>query len=270
MMRRSTYCLVVLALALAGCSSPGAQPVESPTRPSAPSTTSAAALGPVAQRCGLPDVPARVVRLSGPGRARLFALEVGEGPTTAVFLHETGPSGLCGFWPYAVWLKKNYHLRSLLLDFCGFGQSQCRRGEFADDLVAQADLAVAWLRKHGGRRVTLVGASMGGTVAAVASTRINPPVDALVDLSGPLQWDDLDVVAAAPKIKPPALFAAAPNDSAVSVTDLREALRRTSAQQQRFLTAPYGHGWQTLGSSTGAHYAASAVGRQVARWIQGG
>lgn len=209
------------------------------------------------------------MHLTGPDGARPFAVEVGAGPTTAVFLHETGEAGLCGFWPYAVWLHSNYGIRSLLLDFCGYGNSRCGRGRFSDDQVAQTDLAVQWLRRHGGHRVTLVGASMGGTVAAVASSRIEPTVDAVVDLSGPLQWGNLDLVAAAPMIRSPALFAAAPNDPVVSIKKLQASLRRTATQQQQFIKAPSGHGWQLLGFSTGDQYAPEALGRQVAHWIQG-
>lgn len=200
----------------------------------------------------------------------MFAVEVGNGTTTAVFLHQTDGDGLCGFWPYAVWIESEYGIRSLLLDFCGYGESRCGRGHFSHDLVAQTDLAVQWVRQHGGRRVTLVGASMGGTVAAVASTRIHPPVDGLVDLSGPLEYGDLDLVAAVPKIRSPALFSAAPNDPVVSIPDLRAALRRTPAARQLFIKAPSGHGWELLGFHTGEDYSPEALGRQVAQWIKGG
>ena len=267
--------LMLMAL-LTGCGG-GERPTADPTQsaPASPSDSAAAeptstpALGPVAQRCGLPDVAARRLSLAGPEGARLSAVEVGSGPVGAVFLHQTGDLGLCGFWPYAVWLEQEYGLRSVLLDLCGYGDSRCGRGRFADDLVAQTDVAVQWLRAHGGHRVTLVGASMGGAVAAVAAATLQPRVDAVVNLSGPLVWEDLDVLAAAPDIESPALFVVAPYDPVVSVPEMRGALQRTSGPQ-RFVEAPAGHGWELLGSRVGADYTADPVGRQVAELIEHG
>lgn len=244
---------------------PSAPTTNTPT----PEPTPAPKLGPVAQRCGLPDVPATRLRLAGPDGSRLSAVEVGSGPVGAVFIHQIGASGLCGFWPYAVWLEQEYGLRSLLLDLCNYGDSRCRRGRFDNDLVAQTGVAVQWLRAHGGRQVTLVGASMGGTVAAVASATLEPPVDAVVDLSGPLEWGDLHVMASAPDIRVPALFAVASYDTVVTVPELRAALRRT-AGPQRFIEAPAGHGWQLLGSRDGEDFTADPVGRQVAQLIERG
>lgn len=49
-----------------------------------------------------------------------------------------------------------------------------------DDLVA----AVAQLRQRGVTRVAPVGASMGGSVALIAATRVKPAVDPVVELLG--------------------------------------------------------------------------------------
>ncbi len=271
-MSRLTYALV-LAL-LVGCSGVASDAARESTAPPvspAPSPQpSAAALGPVAQRCGVPDASARRLHLDGPEGSQLAAVEVGSGPVGAVFVHETGDLGLCGFWPYAVWLNREYGLRSLLIDLCGYGRSHCMRGRFAGDYVAQTDLAVQWLRDSGVRRVTLVGASMGGAIAAVASARIEPEVDAVVDLSGPLEWGSLDVVDSAPEIHAPALFAVASYDTVVSVRELRAALQRTSGSQ-RFVETPVGHGWQLLGARDGEDgFSPEGLGRQVAQWIEHG
>lgn len=275
-MSRVTYTVVVLVSLLVGCGEnqqPAAEPPASTastaSSPSPSPTVTTPALGPIAKRCGPPDVPARQLQLDGPDGTQLSAVEVGSGPVGAVFLHETGELGLCGFWPYAVWLEREYGLRSLLLDLCGYGDSHCGGGPFSNDLVAQTGVAVQWLRAHGGQRITLVGASMGGTVAAVASARLEPRVDAVVDLSGPLVWEGLDVAAAAPDIRSPALFAVASYDIVVSVQELRSVLQRTNGPQ-RFVVAPAGHGWQLLGSRVGADYTVDPIGRQVAQWIEHG
>jgi hypothetical protein len=68
-----------------------------------------------------PTTPARSLWLSAPGGAQLYAGVVGTGPVTAVFVHEFGPRGLCGFWPYADWLARTNGVRSVLFSQCGGG-----------------------------------------------------------------------------------------------------------------------------------------------------
>ena len=49
------------------------------------------------------------------------------GSDVAVFVHESGMSGLCGFWTYAVWLAQGRHLGAVLFDRCGYGASVCEK-----------------------------------------------------------------------------------------------------------------------------------------------
>ena len=242
-------------------------PTPTNTSPTVPPPVVRAA-GPVAKRCGPPQAPGRWIRLRAPLGSRLAAVEVGNGPTTAVFVHEVGGSGLCGFWPYAVWLDKRYGIRSLLLDLCGYGGSACAESRFAYDSPAQVELAVRWLRTHGARRVTLVGASLGGAVAVVAGAELRPRVDGVVDLSGPVSWPGLPVRSSLPRIHSAALFAVAPYDVAVSVQAMRAALRQVPHPVKRLVTPPSGHGWELLGAWKGDHFKAGHLGALVARWIR--
>jgi alpha-beta hydrolase superfamily lysophospholipase len=134
---------------------------------------------------------------------------VGNGPDTAVFVHESGTQGLCGFWPYADWLASAEGVRSVLFNQCAYGVSQCAAIDEAREWIAATEAAVARARDHGARRVTIVGASVGGIVALHAATSITPRVDAVVNLSGELRWSDLDSVAAAKRLDIAALFAIA-------------------------------------------------------------
>ncbi len=113
--------LIALSIMLASCTT------NAPSRP--PATTSASAATPAppppAELCGGPTTPARSFWLSAPGGAQLYAAVVGTGPATAVFVHEAGGQGLCGFWPYADWLARTRGVRSLLFSQCGAGASQC-------------------------------------------------------------------------------------------------------------------------------------------------
>lgn len=224
--------------------------------------------GPVADRCGPPDASARWVTLRGPDKARLAAVVVGHGPVTAVYSHQTGSEGLCGFWPFAVWLAKTHGIRSVLLDHCGTGGSACAMDHFADDRVAQLKLAVDWARAHGASRVSLVGASLGGPTVVV--TAAHARVDAVVDLSGPVDWRGLNALAAAPRVVEPTLLALAPNDRDATFAQFRRLRAALGAIRTQFLRAPYGHGWDLLRRGYMGAFRPSRIGRAVADWLSGG
>lgn len=114
-------------------------------------------------------------------------------------MHESGTKGLCGFWPYAIWLAQRWHLRALLFDQCGYGGSTCAKDVRTehDDWITSTQAAVTWARGHGARRVTLIGASFGGIVVLHAAASIRPAVNAVVNLSGELTWSGLDSLPAA-------------------------------------------------------------------------
>ncbi len=257
--------LVLLVTACTGSSE------RTPQSRSSPTVSGATTARPqtVADRCGPPKVPARWIELQGPDGSSLVAAVVGAGPATAVFAHQTGVSGLCGFWAYSSWLADRYGTRSVLLDLCGYGQSECGRGAFADDEPAQVALAVLWARQHGAQRTTLVGASLGGTVVSVAAARIEPPVEAMVNLSGPVQYAGLDVADAAPRITVPSLFALARGDPVVTVAEHRQLLEELGTSTNRLFIARYGHGWDMLGVRYEDGFRVSRLGETVAEWIMG-
>ena len=197
-LRRMAGALViglVPVLVLAGCGSgadegapgdggTGSAPVSPPSSsaPGAPATSDSRTT-PVAKRCGPPDLPAQQVDWRTGAGDRLHGVVVGSGPTVAVFAHQTDGDGLCGFWAYANWLTKR-GIRSVLVDLCGYGDSDCRPGRQLDlHPTQQLRLAVDWARGHGAQRVTLVGASMGGSIVIGSAAALD--VDAMVDLSGP-------------------------------------------------------------------------------------
>lgn len=260
--------VIALSIMLAGCTGDGWWPSTSVT-----GTTAAPAAAPPppppAQLCGGPTTPAQSFWLSAPGGARVYAAVVGTGPATAVFVHEAGSRGLCGFWPYADWLAKTKGVRSMLFSQCGAGASQCPAGNGADQWLAATTAAVAWARAHDAGQVTLVGASVGGIVALQVAASTPPPVDAVVDLSGGRQWQGLDSLAAARRLGVPALFAVAAGDSAVSVGTMRRLYQAAPVRAKRLmvLAEGAGHGWDLLGGAAGSTW--SPLAMTVAAWIQG-
>jgi hypothetical protein len=263
---------VGLAALVAACSSGsgvGGGPEATPASVSATAGPNAPPPEPAEQCGGGPPVPAEPFWLSGARGTQLAAATVGTGSDVAVFVHESGLSGLCGFWPYAVWLGQRRHLRAVLFDQCGYGASFCEKDSATEpeDWITSTKAAVAWARSHGARRVTLVGASVGGIVALHAAASIQPAVDAVVDLSGELTWSGLDSLTAARTLTVPVLYAVAPHDEYVTVADMRRIYAATGSRSKRLVQADSGHGWEMLTPPSRTGW--SPLAAQVAAIIQG-
>jgi pimeloyl-ACP methyl ester carboxylesterase len=235
--------MLALSLVLAGCAG------DTSSRPPATAapTTSALATTPAqpADQCGAPTTPAQSFWLPVPEGARLQAAMVGTGTDTAVFVHASGNRGLCGFWPYADWLAKVRGVRSVLVNQCGYGASQCPAGEEYGQWLAATKAAVTWAREHGARQVTVVGASVGGIVALQAGASIRPRVDAVVNLSGELRWKGPGLAGSRP---------APPGAGAV-----RRRSRRRLCQR--------GHDAPALSGHAGPLQAACGAGRGRGPWL---
>ncbi|MBA3309026.1 MAG: alpha/beta fold hydrolase [Nocardioidaceae bacterium] len=212
-----------------------------------------------AQRCTGERGPGheRVIRAGG---SRLVGAELGHGTTWAVFLHQTGGSGLCGWWTYGDRVAgQGVHV--LLLDLCGYGRSTCA-GRLSGDQIGQAATAVAYARRRGAERVTIVGASMGGAVALPAARASR--ADAVVDLSGPPDWTGTDLAQDARRLTMPTLLAISPSDSS-SVPAFRKAIRHVPADVKRLEVVSGGHGIEMLGYPGNW----SRLATTVQRWIVG-
>lgn len=265
--------VAVLVGAAAGCSSShgvrgSSVSAPSSAAPASPPVSSASATltGPAA-RCGPPERrDARLVTLRGPGQARLPAAVLGSGATVAVMLHQTDGGGLCGWWPYAAWLTAHYPIRAVLVDLCRYGsEAQCPGSAFADDQRAQVALAVRYARNIGGKRIVLVGASMGGALALATATQTH--ADAVVDLSGPSKWPDAEAAPAARQLRVPALVVASPNDPNIDSAAVLAAYRLIPARSKRFVPGDGPHGWDLLPDATGTGW--TPLAHQVAEWIVG-
>jgi Alpha/beta hydrolase family len=91
--------------------------------------------------------------------------------------------GMCGFLFYGEFLAA-HGVHVVLMDFCDYGQSDC--GDAPPQLPAQVEAVTRAVRDQGAKRVVLVGASLGGSVAVAAAKRTK--ADAIVDLSGPADF----------------------------------------------------------------------------------
>lgn len=262
---RCVLALIMVALGLSGCAGAAGGPDPATARSTAnrpsPSASTFTPL-PVAEFCGGADVAGLK-----PGLVRTTAGDVqhyaigGSGRTTVVLLHQTNGGGLCGFTDFAQVLIDR-GVRVMLVDLCGYGQSRCSP-ELRADTRAQLTTLVDRARTATGddvvERLVLVGASMGGSVATHVAAAVD--ADAVVDLSGPVEFGTADLSVDVATITMPALFAFTPTD-ADDLATVRTLLPKLPTAQRRLVTADSGHGYELLEADSG-------VSKAVLGWIAG-
>lgn len=261
--------LLVLFLFLAGCV--GADPAAGPSPGPAGSQGSAASPQPaptpstVEDRCHV-AVPGKLVQTETPDGSVLTGASFGAGANTAILLHQDSASGLCGFILFGRWAA-DHGVGALAFDVCGYGRASCNP-DLLGDPVSQLRAMVAYARRQGARRVTLVGASMGGALALGAGQRAG--ADAVVNLSGPAYWDDVPSAAdAARATTVPLLVVAADSDRGISASALRAAVRASPARFKRYVAAPKGHGTAVLSDESVDDPRFTPAARIVLGWVKG-
>jgi dienelactone hydrolase len=267
--------LTVLALLVAACSESTGSNGDAAAQAT---TTTAVALQPLEQpstRCGAPGTKATLIRFTAADGTSLNGVMVGSGPAGVVLVHEY-PADLCGSWPFADYLaKQGMGLRAFAIDLRCFGRSACQEGDARGRVIDDIAAAVAELRRRGVTKVTLVGASMGGAAVLIAGTRVQPPVAAVVSLSG--ETDPTSLVggiplnagAAAGQLGVPTMFVVATNDSYVSVAETRAMYQAAKTRDKRLevVSGPFDgrHGWQLLNNPADGQF--TSVAARVAAFL---
>jgi pimeloyl-ACP methyl ester carboxylesterase len=162
-------------------------------------------------RCAEKLKGARLVRFDSETGVQLGGAILGTGPAGVVLVHGS-LADLCEWLPFAGRFPSD-EFTVLAIDLNGFGSSPPSATSPRDphyDLDAQA--GVATLRSAGVRSVALVGESIGGTAVILAGAALDPPVNAVVDLSGPAEISGMDAAAAAPALTMPVLFVRSERD----------------------------------------------------------
>ncbi|HET6167391.1 MAG TPA: alpha/beta hydrolase [Marmoricola sp.] len=202
--------------------------------------------------------------IRGPGRS-MPAVATGKGPTVVVLVHQTDGDGFCGWLSFAARIAAVPGQSALAFDLCGYGAARCAPGNStaAARQVEQVRLAidVAHRRLHA-RRIVVVGASMGGSLA-VLTTASDPRVDAVVDLSGPDDWRGERVSRRASGVRVPLLVAMADSEGADAVAAARAAVD-AAAPGSAFVGADAGHGYQLLEDASGAP---TSIAQRVLEWV---
>jgi dienelactone hydrolase len=220
--------------------------------------------GPQPQRVAEHDF--RGVTLRDPGNATMPAVVTGEGDTVAVLLHQTDWNGYCGWVGFAQELTKEPGVTVLSPDLCGYGEAKCRDGYSSDRQTDQVRIAIDYAeRELGARRIVLVGASMGGSVAVLTAAE-DRRVDALVDLSGPEDWEGGSVSRAAARLTAPVLVAMATDEGPQEVAAAQAAVD-AAPQGSEFVEPEEGHGYVLLAETDGRP---TDLAARVRAWIQQG
>jgi pimeloyl-ACP methyl ester carboxylesterase len=194
---RAVTSAIALALAMAAAACSSGKPVGTAGGPAPSASTSPT----VDASClvGTPDA-AKVVRFrSADGTPDLHeGYLTGSGTVGIVFAHMS-EDDLCDWKTQADdYATKGYQALTITMS-----------GDRFDEQVLGA---VAVLRQHGATKIALVGASMGGTMVLAAAAEAQPPVQAVVSISGPDVFNDVDAGTAVTKLQVPVYYFAAQND----------------------------------------------------------
>jgi hypothetical protein len=252
--------LVVALLGLVGCSAGG------PSAASPSASMSEPSMAPPQQYCTGVQVPSGVEQrpLTAPDGSVINTVWLGSGSTAAVLLHQTDGNGLCGMLFYASYLA-DHGIRSVAIDLCGYSQSFCQVPS-QENPVGQVKLVTDTLRAGGAHRITLVGASMGGSLAVAAAGPTQ--ADAVVDLSGPAQFNSFDIKTNAPTVTMPILIAFGQATDPDDLAAVRAQLPTMPTRRKRLVVLDEGHGVELL-RETGSTKLSPLAGK-VLDWVRGG
>jgi pimeloyl-ACP methyl ester carboxylesterase len=255
----------VLALALAGCAE-GSRGTGDPgaSQPAAASLDPTSALRAHCLSAIPEDARLSAVTLAGATDGTVVAGVIGppRARTVAVLLPQV--SGMCGWGRYATALAEDAEVTSILVDPCGYGDSECSdAGD--DDPLNEVAPAVAHAREVlGARRVVLVGTSMGGSLAVLAAAA-GADVDGWVDVSGPPRWEETDLASVGGDLPSTGMVVMARSDGASAYRQARLLARRAGAV---FVDGGAGHGWELLSEPVSGR--TTRVGARVAAFVTGG
>jgi pimeloyl-ACP methyl ester carboxylesterase len=215
-----TAALVAGVLATAGCSG-GPRPAPTPTQ------------SPIASCVSDAEQSTGGLLLPVAGGRHADAVIVGAGATGIVLANQLGADLCTGKSRYGDPMSRHGY-RVLMFNYSGADPGR--------DVLA----AVAAFRSRGVQKVFLIGASKGGTSALYAAAHAQPRVAGVVSLSGPMDIDGVDAVAAVRTLTVPALFVAAEGDGSFAAAALQLHAVCASRDKKLDLEPGGAHGWELL------------------------
>jgi dienelactone hydrolase len=231
---------LVLAVLLAGCSaghdSTAASSGNLGARPAGATLPSTPPPG-AHQRCLGPAERSAEVWFEASDGTRLSGVLLGQGRTGVLLAHQRW-FNLCSWMPFARHLAQQGY-RVLAFDFRGFGASHAPAGSAARSLDLDIAAGVGYLRRQGVERVVLVGASMGATSALVVAARgsAGAQVAAVVSVSGPSRFYEMDAAVAVKRLRVPVLFVASGEEGSYTKA-ARLLYRNAGSRSKRMVIVP--------------------------------
>ena len=211
--------MLAMLVAFVGCG--GGGEAGPGTAPENTATTTATACG---------DEEAEAVTLTTEDGAELDAALLGEGEVGIVLGHEFR-NDMCSWVPFAKQLAER-GMQALAINFGS--------ASIDEDMVAGAHE----LQRRGAEQAFLVGASMGGTAALVATEEID--VAGVATLSAPQAFSGIDALPAVRELEAPTLLLVGRQDESFA-RDARRLFRATSSPQKALvMTAGSEHGTDLL------------------------
>jgi hypothetical protein len=186
----------------------------------APAAPTLAPVAPIASCVSEDDQRAYGVTLTRTDGDHVDALIYGSGTSAVIFADEVDLD-LCEWLSYAQILAKKGYLALL------FNYSGSLPGE--QDVLA----GVSAVRQRGAKATFLVGASKGGTLVLAAAAAAQPPVDGVVSLSGPENYQGSTAIDVMGHFSTPVLFIAGDNDG--EFTDAAKAMYAACAEKDKKL-----------------------------------
>lgn len=228
--------------------SPEPTTAESPTQPAEPSATPRTKVEATCGDTAPAGVEIKDISLRSTGKVKLNAAVLGTGPRGVVLLHQTD-LGVCGWLSYAGYLADHgFHV--LIFDRRCTGESGCPSGGNDSRHADDVQTAVNKLRQRGAKKVAVVGASLGGSVAIGSCAVVKAA--GCVALS-PAIFDSklgggLTANRAISTLTTPLLIADAPDDPDSPIADVQALAARAEPGVVQFVELPpgAGHGWDTV------------------------
>jgi dienelactone hydrolase len=231
---------LVLAVLLAGCSaghdSTAASSGNLGARPAGATLPSTPPPG-AHKRCLGPAERSAEVWFTASDGTRLSGVVLGQGRTGVLLAHQRW-FNLCSWMPFARHLAQQGY-RVLAFDFRGFGASHSPAGSAGRSLDLDIAAGVGYLRRQGVERVVLVGASMGATSALVVAAHgsAGAQVAAVVSVSGPSRFYEMDAALAVKRLRVPVLFVASGEEGSYTKA-ARLLYRNAGSHSKRMVIVP--------------------------------
>lgn len=124
-----------------------------------------------------------------------------------VILSHMYPTDQTSWFDFARYLADNGYI-VLTYDFRGYSKSGGSRD--IPNIDKDLEAALDFVRQYDAEKIFVMGASMGGTVSLIVSSR--QPIDGVISFSSPTEFKDLSAIDKVGKIDAPKLFIASQGD----------------------------------------------------------